>query len=183
MSRGTKAERDAAFTVFMQQATPSLMRTAWLLTGSTNEAHDLVQAALVKTYAGWHRVRPDEALAYARRILTNQNIDTWRKRKREDAVAQVPEQPVRHDTGTVAGTVDDRDQVVRLLATLPEQQRKVVVLRYYNDLSEQAVADLLGISLGAVKSAASRGLASLRAKYPETQDPVQSYEASERSTR
>jgi DNA-directed RNA polymerase specialized sigma24 family protein len=63
MARASKAERDAAFTVFVQQATPSLMRTAWLLTGSSDTARELVQASLVKTYAAWHRVQPAEATA------------------------------------------------------------------------------------------------------------------------
>lgn len=67
MTRQGKAERDAAFATFVAQATPSLMRTAWLLTGSTDAAHELVQASLVKTYAAWHRVRPEEAVGYARR--------------------------------------------------------------------------------------------------------------------
>ena len=161
MDSQAKAERDAAFTAFMTQATPSLLRTAWLLTGSHDAAHDLVQGALVKTYAVWHKVREPEALPYARRILINHRTDSWRKTRGEHPVADTPE--LAHHDGTAT---EDRDQVVRLLATLPEQQRKVVVLRYYNDLPEQAVADLLGISVGSVKSAASRGLATLRAHYP-----------------
>ena len=156
MTRG-RAARDAAFTAFVEQASPSLLRTAWLLTGDHHAAHELVQAALVTTYVAWPRVRPEGALAYARRILVNERTDAWRRRRGEVAVDVVPE-PV-----SVAGTVtEDRDEVVRLLATLPDQQRRVVVLRYYTDLSEQAVADLLDISRGAVKSAASRGLAALR---------------------
>jgi RNA polymerase sigma-70 factor (sigma-E family) len=156
MTRG-RAERDAAFTGFVEQSSPSLLRTAWLLTGDHHAAHELVQAALVKTYVAWPRVRPEGALAYARRILVNERTDTWRRRRGEVAVDVVPE--VVHPAGT---TAEDRDQVVRLLAALPDQQRRVVVLRYYNDLSEQAVADLLDISVGSVKSAASRGLAALR---------------------
>jgi RNA polymerase sigma-70 factor (sigma-E family) len=161
MGRGSKAERDAAFSAFVVQATPSLMRTAWLVTGSSDAATELVQAALVKTYAAWHRVRPAEATAYARRVLVNHNTDSWRRRRGEHPVAEVPERP-HHD----AGGADHRDEIVRMLATLPPQQRRVVVLRYYNDLPEQAVAEALGISVGAVKSAASRGLATLREHYP-----------------
>lgn len=161
MGRGDKAERDVAFAAFVEQATPSLMRTAWLLTGSTEAARELVQASLVKTYAAWHRVRADEALAYTRRVLVNHNTDTWRRRRGEHLVADAPERP-HHDHRSA----DHRDEVVRLLATLPAQQRRVVVLRYYSDLSEQATAEVLGISVGAVKSAASRGLASLRTAYP-----------------
>src|SRR6476619_3569784 len=148
MGREDKAERDAAFAALVEQATPSLMRTAWLLTGSTDGARELVQASLVKTYAAWHRVRPDEALAYTRRVLVNHTTDTWRRRRGEHLVPDLPEQS-HHD---VSGA-DHRDDVVR---------------RYYSDLSEEATADVLGISVGAVKSAASRGLASLRASYPSS---------------
>jgi RNA polymerase sigma-70 factor (sigma-E family) len=157
MDRNGKAERDAAFTAFVEQATPSLLRTAWLLTGDHDAAHDLVQAALVRTYVAWPRVRPETALAYARRILVNERTDRWRRHGAELAVAAPPE-----TASAPASATEDRDVVVRLLARLPEQQRKVVVLRYYADLSEQATADALNISVGSVKSAASRGLAALR---------------------
>ena len=177
MGREDKAGRDAAFAGFVERATPSLMRTAWLLTGSTDAARELVQASLVKTYAAWHRVRADEALAYTRRVLVNHNTDTWRRRRGEHLVPDLPEQS-HHD---VHGA-DHRDDIVRLLATLPAQQRRVVVLRYYSDLSEQATAEVLGISVGAVKSAASRGLASLRAAYPRPAYPSTS-PATEGSTR
>ena len=159
MDRTGKAERDAAFTAFVEQATPSLLRTAWLLTGDHHAAHDLVQAALVRTYVAWPRVRPETALAYARRILVNERTDRWRRTGAELAVATPPE-----SAATPGSATEDRDVVVRLLATLPEQQRKVVVLRYYADLSEQATADVLNISVGTVKSASSRGLATLRAQ-------------------
>ena len=157
MDRTGKAARDAAFTAFVEQATPSLLRTAWLLTGDHHAAHDLVQAALVRTYVAWPRVRPETALAYARRVLVNERTDRWRRTGAELAVASPPE-----SAATPGSATEDRDIVVRLLATLPEQQRKVVVLRYYADLSEQATADVLNISVGSVKSAASRGLATLR---------------------
>ena len=159
MDRTGKAERDAAFTAFVEQATPSLLRTAWLLTGDHHAAHDLVQAALVRTYVAWPRVRPETALAYARRILVNERTDRWRRTGAELAVATPPE-----SAATAGSATEDRDVVVRLLASLPEQQRKVVVLRYYADLSEQATADVLNISVGTVKSASSRGLATLRAQ-------------------
>jgi RNA polymerase sigma-70 factor (sigma-E family) len=160
----SRAERDAAFTAFVQAASPSLLRTAWLLTGNHDTTADLVQAALVKTYLAWPRVRPEGALAYARRVLVNERTDRWRRRRGEVVVADVPEAATRVD-----GVAEDRDLVVRLLSRLPEQQRRVVVLRYYSDLSEQAVADLLNISVGAVKSAASRGLAALRAELASTE--------------
>lgn len=167
MDRAGKTERDAAFTAFVEQATPSLLRTAWLLTGNHDVAHDLVQAALVRTYVAWPRVRPETALAYTRRILVNERTDRWRRHGAEEMVAAPPEAAT-----TAASATEDRDVVVRLLATLPEQQRRVVVLRYYSDLSEQATADALNISVGSVKSAASRGLATLRAQLARTEGGV-----------
>jgi len=167
MDRNGKADRDAAFTAFVEQATPSLLRTAWLLTGDHHAAHDLVQAALVRTYVAWPRVRPETALAYARRVLVNERTDRWRRHGPELAVAAPPDSPSGPTTNT-----EDRDVVIRLLATLPDQQRRVVVLRYYSDLSEQATADALNISVGSVKSAASRGLATLRAHLATTEGGV-----------
>jgi len=152
--------QDAEYTAFVRSASASLTRTAWLLTGDADLAAELVQAALVKTYLAWRRVRHGEAIAYARRVLVNLNIDRWRRR---------PPTPSDHLDQAVAGdaeqVIDDRDELARMLATLPPQQRRVIVLRYYSDLSEADVADHLGISAGAVKSAASRGLATLRSQY------------------
>lgn len=163
MGRESKAERDMAFTAFMAEATPSLLRTAWLLTGSADRAQELVQAAFVKTYAAWPRVRRDSALAFARRVLVNQKTDTWRKTSRE-VMGDVPERSVAPD-----GSVEHRDQILRMLDLLPMQQRRIVVLRYYQDLSEQQTAEVLGISVGAVKSGASRGLATLRTAHLSTE--------------
>ncbi len=152
--------QDAEYTAFVRSASGSLTRTAWLLTGDADLAAELVQESLVKTYLAWRRVRNGEATSYARRVLVNLNIDRWRRRP-----ATPSEDLDRADVGNAEATVDDRDEVARMLATLPPQQRRVIVLRYYNDLSEADVADHLGISVGAVKSAASRGLATLRTQY------------------
>lgn len=80
MLRSSTASRDAEFTGFVVTASPSLGRTAYLLTGYRELARDLVQEALVKTYLAWRRVRRAEALSYARRVLVNLNIDRWRRR-------------------------------------------------------------------------------------------------------
>jgi RNA polymerase sigma-70 factor (sigma-E family) len=178
------AARDTDFTTFMEQAGPALLRTAWLLTGEHHAAQELTQAALVKTYVAWPRVREGEALAYARRILVNHRTDVWRATRRELTTDTPPETPGGRTRRDAVGTSDDRDLVVRLLRTLPEQQRTVVVLRYYTDLSEQATADVLGISVGAVKSAGSRGLASLRtamaathsAEAPDAAPPTETHD-------
>lgn len=153
-------DRDTEFSEFVRATSTPLTRTAYLLTGDRELAADLVQEALVRTYVAWRRVHREEAKAYARRTLVNLNIDRWRRRP------AVPTDVVdRVDPGDAEQRFDDRDEVVRLLATLPPQQRRVIVLRYFDDLTEAAVAEHLGISVGAVKSAASRGLAALRTHY------------------
>jgi len=157
-----REEREAAFTAFMTSASPSLTRTAWLLTGNGDAAQELVQAALVKTYVAWPRVRDGQALAYARAVLVNHHREQWRKFGREAAVDETPEPAVLAERRSPTATSDDRDQIIRLLDHLPPQQRTVVVLRYYEDRSEAEVAELLGCSVGTVKSQCSRGLASMR---------------------
>ena len=161
MAASQGSGRDAEFVEFMAAAQPGLLRMARFLTGSDDLARELTQDALVRAYAAWPRVRREGAVAYTRRIIINRRVSTWRRTSREE-----PHNPndAGLDTPVVAdgGATERRDEVVRLLAALPERQRKVVVLRYYVDLSEQQVADMMGISVGTVKSSASRGLASLR---------------------
>jgi len=156
----------------MDQAGPSLLRTAWFLTGDADHAQELTQAAFVKTYVVWHKIDHDRALAYARRCLVNHKIDVWRATRHEVvadfAGAEFEPGPASRPHDGAVAAADHRDDLVRRLSRLPEQQRKIVVLRYYADQSEAAVAEALGISVGAVKSAASRGLASLR-RHAESQ--------------
>ncbi len=150
---------DAEFSAFMAAAGPDLLRTAWLLVGDAHRAEELTQQAFVRTYVAWHRVRDGNPGAYARRTLVNLRTDTWRRRRREVLTApdELPEARTGPDTST-----DDRDQVVRALGLLTPRQRRVVVLRHLVGLSEQEVADDLGVSVGTVKSTTSRALASLR---------------------
>ena len=160
---------DEAFTDFVRTASPALTRTAWLLTGDTHVAADLVQAALVKTLLAWRRVPADGRLAYTRRIVVNENIDRWRRRRREVTLDDLD----RPDPSSFEDAVADRDRVVRMLATLPERQRRVVVLRYYEDLSEPQVAEALGMTVGAVKAATHRAMQSLRNHYADRDaDPI-----------
>lgn len=159
-----KHRRDEEFTHFVSEAQDSLTGTAWLLTGNRQEAADLVQGALVKVYVAWPRVRTDEALAYARRTLVNEHTDRWRRGHGEVLDDRAGES-VAVDDATQA--VGERDAVMRMLDGLPPNQRRVVVLRYFCDMSEREIANALNISTGAVKSAASRALASLRAQQQE----------------
>lgn len=152
--------RDQEFTAFMTAAAPALGRTAWLLCGDAHQADELVQQALVRTYLAWDRARDREPLAYARRVLANQRVSTWRRRRREVLLAAplLPERGV----DDVQGVHADRDQLVRALALLTPRQRRVVVLRHLEGLSEKEVAADLGISVGTVKSTASRALRQMR---------------------
>lgn len=153
---------DSDFDDFALAAWPRLRWSAYLLCGDHQLAEDLAQTALVRTYSHWGSVRRSDAMAYTRRVLVNLNIDRSRRRR--------PVELGDVDTdalGLVAperSTSDDRDQVIRLLATLTEKERRVVVLRHYFDLSETAVAGELGIAPGTVKSTLSRALAKLRAE-------------------
>jgi RNA polymerase sigma-70 factor (sigma-E family) len=148
------------FTDFVRAASGSLLHTGWLLTGDRHRAEDLVQAALARTYVAWPRVRRDDATAYARRVLVNLHTDWWRRRPwRERPVDPLPDRQAADDG---AARADQRDALARALARLGRRERAVVVLRYYADLPEAEVANLLGITAGTVKSAASRALAKLR---------------------
>lgn len=149
---------DATFTDFVRGASPQLLRTAWLLTGSSAAAEDLVQGALERSYVAWPRIRNDSALAYTRRILVNLHIDTGRRRRREHLTGDVPERA----SPDLTGDVGLADHLTEALATLPRRERQCVVLRFHADLSESDVAELLGVSAGTVKSSTSRGLARLR---------------------
>jgi RNA polymerase sigma-70 factor (sigma-E family) len=141
---------------------PALQRTALLLTGDPHGAQDLVQNTLAKLYLAWGRIDHRERIdAYARRVLVNEHRSAWRRAWRRHEVT-TDEPP---DARAVAPEHDDgaHDAVWAFVATLPPRQRAVIVLRYYEDLTEAETADLLGISVGTVKSQAHKALASLRA--------------------
>jgi RNA polymerase sigma-70 factor (sigma-E family) len=155
------ADPVAAFTAFAQESSPALYRIAYLLCGDPHRAHDLVQLALERTYKAWRRVGDGDPFAYARRVLATARIDTWRRTRRE----VLSDDPVGGE-GPVAPSSDleiaERDRLMRALLALPVKQRRVVVLRYLLDRSELQTADELGLSVGTVKSTASRALARLR---------------------
>src|SRR4051812_49127380 len=139
----------------------ALYRTAYLLTGNHADAEDLAQTALVKAYLSWSKVAaaasPD---AYVRRILTNAFLSSRRPLRvaRERLVERAP------DIEIASPADDDRLVLWPHVVALPPKQRAVIVLRYYEDLSEQQIADTLGCSAGTVKSTASDALKSLRSR-------------------
>jgi RNA polymerase sigma-70 factor (sigma-E family) len=155
----SRSTGDDGFDEFATAAWPRLRRSAYLLTGDHHLAEDLTQTALVRTYAHWRRVRRADALAYTRKVLVNLNIDRIRRRHGTvDVGATLLETlPTRPDT-----RVDERDEAVRLLRTLTDRERRIVVLRHYFDLSEAQVARELGVARGTVKSTLSRALGKLR---------------------
>jgi len=159
---------DAEFAAWMAARQGALARTAYLLTGSQSAADDLLQATLTKIYLAWPRIADRQHVdAYARRALVNEHRSTWRRTsRRPEVLAETPpdrgEQPPEYD--------GEREAVWQLVQGLPPRQRAVIVLRYYEDLSEAQIADLLGISTGTVKSQASRALAALRERVPAREE-------------
>ncbi|WP_419703527.1 SigE family RNA polymerase sigma factor [Promicromonospora sp. NFX87] len=152
--------RDAEFTAFVRDSGAYLHRTAYLLCGDRHRAEELVQSTFERVYRTWAKVRPGTQLAYARRILVNVRIDGWRHGRRESFPGD-DKLPVGAAPDHV-GRLALRDELVRGLAQLPDRQRRVVVLRHLLDLPEADVARELGIAVGTVKAANSRGLARLR---------------------
>lgn len=148
------SDHDAAYVDFVEASRPTLLAYAWLLTGDGHAAEDLVQETFVRLYVRWRRLRDGQPLAYARRVLSNLHTDGWRKRRREELRGEVPETAYTQDPMTV--------DLVHALQQLSPRERECVVLRHYLDLSEKDTASTLGISVGAVKSYTSKGLAGLR---------------------
>ncbi len=164
---------DDAFCAFVAARSRALLGTAYLLTGSHADAEDLLQASLLKVYLAGPAIRDLGALeAYARTVLVRTQVSLWRRpARREVRVAVLPEVAVRETALTPgAGSdsrIDDRDELWRALATLGARQRAVVVLRFYEDLSEADIARVLGCSAGTVKSQLSRGLSRLRQRLAD----------------
>lgn len=150
----------AGFEAFVLGRSRDLLRTAHLLTGDRGHAEDLLQQALERLARNWSRVHGDPE-GYVRRILVNLATDRWRARGRRvgEVLGLRHDAPVRHDDHA---RVEQQYDLVRALRTLPPRQRTVLVLRYFVDLPEGEVAELLGCSVGTVKSTTSRALARLR---------------------
>jgi len=146
------------FESFVAARSGALFGTAVLLTGDRHTAEDLLQTALAKSWLSWRRITGDPE-AYVRRVLVNTYISMWRRRwNGETPTEALPE------TASADGTDPaSRQDLVAALHRLPKRQRAVLVLRYLEDLAEREVAELLGCSVGTVKSQASRALAKLAA--------------------
>jgi RNA polymerase sigma-70 factor (sigma-E family) len=155
---------DNDFAEYMAARWPALYRTAYLLTGEHHQAEDLLQDALARTCVRWHSIRDRQATdAYVRTVMLHQAGRQWRRRDREAVVAETP------DAGQ-GGGLDVRADHLALwegIRALPPRMRATVVLRYLEDLSEQETADVLGVSVGSVKSQTHHALKRLRAAVPD----------------
>ena len=153
----------AAFERFVGEHGDRLLHAAYGLCGDWQHSEDLVQQALVDLARRWSAVGTNP-LGYAYRCLVRANIDRWRVLRRRPEVLLDPRD--LPDLGRPSEPVAPEDHLVLLAAlqSLPRRQRAIVVLRYLQDLSEADTASALGISVGAVKSGAARGLARLRAE-------------------
>ena len=163
------ARADEEFVEFARASAAGLRHAAYLLTGDGHAAEDAVQAALVRTYAAWRRVRRDDAFAYTRRVMVNYLTDKWRRSLKEYATGDLPE---RSAGGDIAEEVALRSWLVGALAELTFRERAVIVMRYLFDLPEAAVARDLGVTVGTVKSTSSRALAKLRISVAEASAAV-----------
>ncbi len=164
------AARDAEFTAYLHARQLSLLRTAYLLTGDRHQAEDILQTSLAKLYLSWDTVRDRDSVdAYVRRIMVNENNSLWRRgwKKREYAAERIPEGSPHHDAYDEGSSA----ALWAVVSTLPPKARAVVVLRYYEQLSEAETADVLGISIGTVKSQSNRALAALRDRVPDHLHP------------
>ncbi|OIJ65077.1 SigE family RNA polymerase sigma factor [Streptomyces mangrovisoli] len=152
---------EAEFTAYVQERRASLYATAYHLTGDRFEAEDLLQSALFSTYRAWERISDKAAVGgYLRRTMTNLHISAWRRRKlNEYPTEELPETP--GDTDAMRGT-ELRAVLWQALARLPELQRTMLVLRYYEGRTDPEIAEILDISVGTVKSSIWRSLRRLR---------------------
>lgn len=153
-------EPPEGFTEFVTGCSQRLLRSAWLLTGDTGRAEDLLQTVLAKAWQQWSRI-DDDAEAYVRRMLFNTYVTWWRRRWRTELPTASPPDHINHRD--VAMEIADRDVLNRALAGLSRQQRAILVLRFFEDLSVLQTADLLGCSAATVKTQTARGLAAMRA--------------------
>lgn len=171
-------DADERFAAFVNRESGELFRVGWYLTSDADDARDLLQEALTRVCGRWGNLRPGEEIGYVRRTMVNLQRDVARRRGRAALL------PWHRTSGIGAGRdvpdhathVAERGAMAAALQQLPPRQRAVIVLRHACDLSERQVAEELGISVGAVKSAGSRGLAKLRARLATQEQSVEDHE-------
>jgi RNA polymerase sigma-70 factor (sigma-E family) len=155
--------RDVDYVAFVEANWDRYLRLARLLSGDRDRGEELLQDSLVRLYVRWRRAAiSGDIHAYLRRILVNSNITWWRRRRWEQLVDTAPDH-----ADPAATDHESHEDVRRALQRLPRRQRAVVVLRYFEDLTERQVAAVLGCTVGTVKSQNSKALSKLRAVLAE----------------
>lgn len=151
------------FASFVRSRSGALLRTAYLLTGDQHLAEDLVQTALARTHLAWNRLHASgNAEAYTRKIMYNEQVSKWRRRRPEVVTDDVPHRPGADESELVTLRLTLREA----LRSLTARQRAVLILRFFDDLSEFDTAEVLGCSVGTVKSQTAKALARLRRTSP-----------------
>ncbi|MFR9729115.1 SigE family RNA polymerase sigma factor [Saccharopolyspora sp. MS10] len=147
------------FAEFVRVALPDLLRYGHALTGNPHDAADLVQTVLERVGARWAKLSQqcEDPRAYVRKSMANAHVSRWRRLRRETLLAEFPDVPAEQDRDRL-----ENEPLWQALRGLPPRQRAVLVLRYYEGLSEAEIAATLAVSAGTVKSQASKALASLR---------------------
>ncbi|WP_204007965.1 SigE family RNA polymerase sigma factor [Virgisporangium aurantiacum] len=154
------------FVTYVQARSPVLFRMAMAITGHREQAEDLLQIALMQALRHWSRIRGDDADAYVRRIMYRQYISWWRRpmHRRELSTDRLPESPAGGDE---PARVDNGLALHAALRRLAPKYRAVLVLRYFEDLPDAQIAEILGCRLSTVRSQAARALAKLRTLCPD----------------
>lgn len=157
---------EADFRQFVAARSAALLRTAYLLVGDWAHAEDVLQTALTKTYLAWRRLGTIDAVEpYARKVLVTTATSWWRRRWHGERPTEIlPDRAVGPDRYEEQA---ERDALWRHVRCLPARQRAVLVLRFYEDMSEADIAAALGVTLGTVKSQCARALAALRTRLAE----------------
>jgi RNA polymerase sigma-70 factor (sigma-E family) len=152
---------EAAFRDFVEERQTMLRRRAYLLCGNWADGDELVQEALARVYVAWPRIATGAQTAYTRRTMMNLYLNDQRKRRREVLTDEAPEPPTTDHDHELAMTLTE------LMRDLPEKQRAVLVLRFWEDLTVPQIAECTGVAEGTIKSQISRGLAALRGRLAE----------------
>jgi RNA polymerase sigma-70 factor (sigma-E family) len=161
------------FDVFVTARSAALLRSCYLLTHNWASAEDLLQTALAKAWFAWGRIDGNPE-PYLRSVIVNTYTSWWRRRWNGELPADDLPEPGRVDGRDAMAEVDDRDVLWAALGRLPRRQRAVVVLRFYEDLTEVQTAAVLGVTVGTVKSQTSKALASMRIDAALAPDTVTS---------
>lgn len=156
-------DRHDEYVAFVTRRQHALLRAAYLMTGDVALAEDLLQNALVKLAMRWAKVCDEHPEAYVRTILYRDSVSWWRRHRRERLVGEPPEPPLEVDPADQTAV---RVAFARALAGLTPKQRAVLVLRYFEDRTERESAEILGVSVGTVKSQTRVALRRIRELAP-----------------